>query len=113
MKKILLILAVFFTHETKAAPSEADTEAATEVLASIVVVGGIVAIAAYSIRQSKGIGSSEYIYFDENSNSIIFSEETGLQNLEINFSSQISQDLFPTNNLHSSDNLYLGFKYRF
>jgi hypothetical protein len=113
MKKILLILTLFFTHEAKAGPSEADTEAAAEVLASIVVVGGIVAIAAYSIRQSKGIGSSEYIYFDEISNSIIFSEETGLQNLEINFSSQISQDFFPTNNLHSSDNLYLGFKYRF
>ena len=113
MKKILLILTLFFAHETKAAPSEADTEAAAEVLAGVVVLAGMVAIAAYRVRQSKGIGSSEYIYFDENSKSIIFSEETGLQNLEINFSNQISQDFFQTNSLNSSDNLYLGFKYRY
>jgi hypothetical protein len=113
MKKFLLLLTLFFATESEAGESPVTEDDWDKFTTAVVVVGGIAFITAYSIRQSKGIGSSEYIYFDENSNSIIFSEETGLQNLEINFSSQISQDFFPTNNLHSSDNLYLGFKYRF
>ena len=92
--------------------SDAFQEEIFEVLVVGTVLIGVVAIAAYNARQSKGIGS-EYIYFDKNSNSIIFSENTGLENLEINFSNQISQDPFQTRNLHSSDYLYVGLKFRF
>lgn len=82
-----------------------------EILEVLVVGGVLIAVTAYAIAE--GTSKNEDIKYDFLTNKIIFSTGSKLDNLEINFSSQISQDFFPKNNLHSSDNLYLGFKYRF
>ena len=113
MKKLLIALTFLFTLESQAGDSGAlgldeDFENAGKVL---LVVGGIAFLVAYN-SSSNSFNGEDNIYFDENANTIRFSEDTGLSNLEINFSNNFEQDIF-NNNLYKSDDLYLGLTYRF
>ena len=80
---------------------------------AVVVVGGIAFIAAFNNQIADELNASDYMYFDEQNNSIIFSEDSGLENFEINFSNQMSQNVFESNNFFSSNDLYVGLTYRF
>lgn len=113
MKKLLIALTFLFTLESQAGDAGAlgldeDFEKAGKVL---LVVGGIAFLVAYN-SSSNSFNGEDNIYFDENANTIRFSEDTGLSNLEINFSNNFEQDIF-NNNLYKSDDLYLGLTYRF
>jgi len=113
MKKLLIALTFLFTLESQAGDAGAlgldeDFENAGKVL---LVVGGIAFLVAYN-SSSNSFNGDNNIYFDENANTIRFSEDTGLSNLEINFSSNFEQDIF-NNDLFKSDELYVGFRYRF
>ena len=113
MKKLLIALTFLFTVESQAGDAGAlgldeDFENAGKVL---LVVGGIAFLVAYN-SSSNSFNGENNIYFDENANTIRFSEDTGLSNLEINFSSNFEQDIF-NNDLYKSDDLYLGLTYRF
>jgi|TARA_B100001939_G_C16904759_1_gene601745 hypothetical protein len=113
MKKLLIALTFLFTLESQAGDAGAlgldeDFENAGKVL---LVVGGIAFLVAYN-SSSNSFNGDNNIYFDENANTIRFSEDTGLSNLEINFSSNFEQDIF-NNDLYKSDDLYLGLTYRF
>jgi hypothetical protein len=113
MKKLLIALTFLFTLESQAGDAGAlgldeDFENAGKVL---LVVGGIAFLVAYN-SSSNSFNGDNNIYFDENTNTIRFSEDTGLSNLEINFSSNFEQDIF-NNDLYKSDDLYLGLTYRF
>jgi len=113
MKKLLIALTFLFTLESQAGDPGAlgldeDFEKAGKVL---LVVGGIAFLVAYN-SSSNSFNGEDNIYFDENANTIRFSEDTGLSNLEINFSNNFEQDIF-NNNLYKSDDLYLGLTYRF
>lgn len=113
MKKLLIALTFLFTLESQAGDAgglglDEDFENAGKVL---LVVGGIAFLVAYN-SSSNSFNGDNNIYFDENANTIRFSEDTGLSNLEINFSSNFEQDIF-NNDLYKSDDLYLGLTYRF
>ena len=113
MKKLLIALTFLFTLESHAGDSgglglDEDFENAGKVL---LVVGGIAFLVAYN-SSSNSFNGENNIYFDENANTIRFSEDTGLSNLEINFSNNFEQDIF-NNDLYKSDDLYLGLTYRF
>jgi len=113
MKKLLIALTFLFTLESQAGDAGAlgldeDFENAGKVL---LVVGGIALSVAHN-SNSNSFNGDNNIYFDENANTIRFSEDTGLSNLEINFSSNFEQDIF-NNDLYKSDDLYLGLTYRF
>ena len=113
MKKLLIALTFLFTLESQAGDAGAlgldeDFEKAGKVL---LVVGGIAFLVAYN-SSSNSFNGEDNIYFDENANTIRFSEDTGLSNLEINFSSNFELDIF-NNDLYKSDDLYLGLTYRF
>ena len=113
MKKLLIALTFLFTLESQAGDAGAlgldeDFENAGKVL---LVVGGIAFLVAYN-SSSNSFNGDNNIYFDENANTIRFSEDTGLSNLEINFSNNFEQDIF-NNDLYKSDDLYLGLTYRF
>ncbi len=113
MKKLLIALTFLFTVESQAGDAGAlgldeDFENAGKVL---LVVGGIAFLVAYN-SSSNSFNGENNIYFDENANTIRFSEDTGLSNLEINFSNNFEQDIF-NNDLYKSDDLYLGLTYRF
>ena len=113
MKKLLIALTFLFTLESQAGDAGAlgldeDFENAGKVL---LVVGGIAFLVAYN-SSSNSFNGENNIYFDENANTIRFSEDTGLSNLEINFSNNFEQDIF-NNDLYKSDDLYLGLTYRF
>ena len=113
MKKLLIALTFLFTLESQAGDAGAlgldeDFENAGKVL---LVVGGIAFLVAYN-SSSNSFNGDNNIYFDENANTIRFSEDTGLSNLEINFSSNFEQDIF-NNDLYKSDDLYVGLTYRF
>ena len=113
MKKLLIALTFLFTVESQAGDAGAlgldeDFENAGKVL---LVVGGIAFLVAYN-SSSNSFNGENNIYFDENANTIRFSEDTGLSNLEINFSNNFEQDIF-NNDLYKSDDQYLGLTYRF
>ena len=113
MKKLLIALTFLFTLDSHAGDAGAlgldeDFENAGKVL---LVVGGIAFLVAYN-SSSNSFNGENNIYFDENANTIRFSEDTGLSNLEINFSNNFEQDIF-NNDLYKSDDLYLGLTYRF
>ena len=113
MKKLLIALTFLFTVESQAGDAGAlgldeDFENAGKVL---LVVGGIAFLVAYN-SSSNSFNGENNMYFDENANTIRFSEDTGLSNLEINFSNNFEQDIF-NNDLYKSDDLYLGLTYRF
>ena len=113
MTKLLIALTFLFTLESQAGDAGAlgldeDFEKAGKVL---LVVGGIAFLVAYN-SSSNSFNGEDNIYFDENANTIRFSEDTGLSNLEINFSSNFELDIF-NNDLYKSDDLYLGLTYRF
>ena len=113
MKKFLLTLTLFFTVESWAGNSPITKEDEEKFLTTLVVVGGIAFLVAASSQYSSDYGSVDYMYFDEQNNSIIFTEDSGLENFEINFSNQISQSAFESNNFFSTDDLYVGLTYRF
>ena len=114
MKKLLIALTFLFTLDSHAGDAGAlgldeDFENAGKVL---LVVGGIAFLVAYN-SSSNSFNGEDNIYFDENANTIRFSEDSGLENFEINFSNHMSQNLFESNNFFSSDDLYVGLTYRF
>ena len=117
MKKFLLLLTLFFAIESEAGESPVTEDDWDKFTTAVVVVGGIAFIAAFNNQIADELNASDYMYFDEQNNSIIFSEDSGLENFEIllyrdteiNFSSTQYFD----NNLFKSDELYVGFKYRF
>ena len=113
MKKFLLLLTLFFATESEAGESPVTEDDWDKFTTAVVVVGGIAFIAAFNNQIADELNASDYMYFDEQNNSIIFSEDSGLENFEINFSSQMSQNIFESNNFFSSNDLYVGLTYRF
>ena len=113
MKKLLLLLTLFFTVESSAGESPITDDEWDDFTKTLVVVGGVAFLVAAATQYNSDYGSVDYLYFDEQSNSIIFTEDSGLENFEINFSNQMSQNVFEPNNFFSSDDLYVGLTYRF
>tara|TARA_B100000085_G_scaffold150923_1_gene137134 strand:- start:962 stop:1303 length:342 start_codon:yes stop_codon:yes gene_type:complete len=113
MKKFLLLLTLFFATESEAGESPVTEDDWDKFTTAVVVVGGIAFIAAFNNQIADELNASDYMYFDEQNNSIIFSEDSGLENFEINFSKQMSQNVFESNNFFSSNDLYVGLTYRF
>ena len=117
MKKFLLTLTLFFTVESWAGNSPITEEDEEKFLTTFVVVGGIAFLVAASSQYSSDYGSVDYMYFDEQNNSIIFTEDSGLENFEILLSRDakinFSNNNYFDDNLFKSDELYVGIKYRF
>ena len=113
MKKFLLLLTLFFATESEAGESPVTEDDWDKFTTAVVVVGGIAFIAAFNNQIADELNASDYMYFDEHNNSIIFSKDSGLENFEINFSNQMSQNVFESNNFFSSNDLYVGLTYRF
>ena len=113
MKKFLLLLTLFFAIESEAGESPVTEDDWDKFTTAVVVVGGIAFIAAFNNQIADELNASDYMYFDEQNNSIIFSEDSGLENFEINFSNQMPQNVFESNNFFSSNDLYVGLTYRF
>lgn len=113
MNKFLLFLTLFFSIESKAGESPVTEDEYNNFLVTMIVVGGVAFLLASSSKAGDNYNSSDYLYFDVENNSIIFTEKSGFKNLEINFSSQIDREIFLQNNLFRSDDFYVGFRYRF
>ena len=113
MKKLLLLLTLFFSIESEAGESPVTEDDWDKFTTTLVVAGGIAFLVAVSSQTTNELTSTDYMYFDVQNNSIIFTEDSGLENIEINFSNQISQNIFESDSFFSSEDLYIGFKYRF
>lgn len=113
MKKLLLLLTLFFSIESEAGESPVTEDDWDKFTTTLVLAGGIAFLVAVSSQTTNELTSTDYMYFDVQNNSIIFTEDSGLENFEINFSNQISQDVFESDSFLSSKDFYVGFKYRF
>ena len=117
MKKFLLLLTLFFAIESEAGESPVTEDDWDKFTTAVVVVGAIAFIAAFNNQIADELNASDYMYFDEQNNSIIFSEDSGLENFEIHFSNEdnynFHREKYLSNDFFKSDELYVGFKYRF
>ena len=112
MRKLLFTLIILFALESQAGDSgglglDEEVNNAGKML---LVVGGIAFLVAYS-SNTNSFNGEENVYFDESTNAIKFSKETGFSNLEINFSNNRRQVF--NNNLSQPDDMYLGLTFRF
>ena len=117
MKKFLLLLTLFFAIESEAGESPVTEDDWDKFTTAVVIVGGIAFIAAFNNQIADELNASDYMYFDEQNNSIIFSEDSGLENFEIHFSNKdnysFHREEYLSNDFFKPDELYIGFKYRF
>ena len=113
MKKLLLLLTLFFSIESEAGESPVTEDDWDKFTTTLVLAGGIAFLVAVSSQTTNELTSTDYMYFDVQNNSIIFTGDSGLENFEINFSNQISQNVFESDSLWSTKDFYVGFKYRF
>ena len=113
MKKILILLTFFFAIKFEAGESPVTDDDVNKLFTAMIVAGSLAFIVAYNSQTADEPDSNDYMFYDKQNNSLIFSEASGLENFEINFSNQVTQDMILTNNLFAEENLYIGFKYRF
>ena len=135
MRKLLLGLTLFFALESKAGDPNGLPEPAKGFLESFTVMGvvavvagvAIVSYGAYKVIDGaisdddlETAGFTNYsrnYYYDIEANAIIFTENSNLENFEILLSRDTEINFSSTqyfdNNLFKSDELYVGFKYRF
>tara|TARA_B100000941_G_C28253290_1_gene422659 strand:- start:263 stop:604 length:342 start_codon:yes stop_codon:yes gene_type:complete len=113
MKKFLILLTFFFAIKFEAGESPVTDDDVNKLFTAMIVAGSLAFIVAYNSQTANEPDSNDYMFYDKQNNSIIFLETSGLENFEINFSNQVTQDMILTNNLFAEEDLYIGFKYRF
>ena len=135
MRKLLLGLTLFFALESQAGDPNGLPEPAKGLLdgfnkmTAVVVVTGVVLLSYGAYRVIDGAISNDDLetadftnysrnyYYDIEANAIIFTENSNLENFEILLSRDTEINFSSTqyfdNNLFKSDELYVGFKYRF
>ena len=135
MRKLLLGLTLFFALESHAGDPGGLPEPAKDFLDGfnkltvVFIVGGVVLLSYGAYRVIDGAISDDDLetadftnysrnyYYDIEANAIIFTENSNLENFEILLSRDTEINFSSTqyfdNNLFKSDELYVGFKYRF
>lgn len=117
MKKFLLLLTLFFAIDSDAGESPVTEDDWDKFTTAVVVVGSIAFIAAFNNQIADELNSTDYMYFDEKSNSIIFTKDSGFENFEINFANENNYNFhkgeYLGNDFFKSDELYVGFTWRF
>jgi sulfur relay (sulfurtransferase) DsrF/TusC family protein len=135
MRKLFLGFTLFFALESKAGDPNGLPEpakGALDVFAKMSVFVAVAGVALVSYGAYKVIDGaisdddletadftnySKNYYYDIEANAIIFTENSNLENFEILLSRDTEINFSSTqyfdNNLFKSDELYVGFKYRF
>tara|TARA_B100000989_G_scaffold125029_2_gene92634 strand:- start:3316 stop:3657 length:342 start_codon:yes stop_codon:yes gene_type:complete len=113
MKKFLILLTFFFAVKFEAGEPPVTDDDVNKLFTAMIVAGSLAFIVASYSNSADEPDSSDYVFYDKHNNSVIFLKDSGLENLEINFSNQVTKSMIQTNNLFAEDNLYIGFKYRF
>jgi hypothetical protein len=127
MRKLFLGFTLLFALEARAGdPGGAPDELKKlgEILTVTAVAGMVIfGIGVISIIDSGDLETADFVgaekqyFYDIESNSIVFTENSNLENFEILLSRDTEINFSSTqyfdNNLFKSDELYVGFKYRF
>jgi len=128
MRKLLLGLTLFFALESHAGDAGGLDDDTRDFLTGIslipvLVVGAIVVASVFVIADSGSLETADFTnynrnyYYDLDANTIIFTENSSLENFEILLSRDaeinFSNNKYFDNDLFKSDELYVGFKYRF
>ena len=127
MQKLLLGLTLLFALEARAGdPGGAPDELkkigeilTVAAVAGMVIVGiGVISIIdSGDLETADFVGAEKQYFYDIESNSIVFTENSSLENFEILLSRDaeinFSNNKYFDNDLFKSDELYVGFKYRF
>ena len=135
MRKLLLGLTLFFALESHAGDPNGLPEPAKGLLddfkkmGAVVVVAGVVLLSYGAYRVIDGAISDDDLetadftnynrnyYYDIEANAIIFTANSNLENFEILLSRDTKINFSSTqyfdNDLFKSDELYVGFRYRF
>ena len=128
MRKFFLGLTLFFALESHAGDAGGLDDDTRDFLTGItlipvIVVGALVVTSVFVIADNGSLETADFTnynnnyYYDLEANAIIFTENTNLENFEILFSRDaeinFSSNKYFDNDLFESDELYVGFKYRF